>query len=115
MESAKLTKLAGVRDICDELADAQARDTWVSVAEIATRIGRGETTVRGLLAAGVIPNGKRGSRYYVRRAEFEQWLAGQSNPKNGLDIERLADAVADRVLAKLNLTLRLEPAGPRRM
>ncbi len=115
MEKATPINLAPVKEISDELADLQAADTWISVPEIARRIGRGETTVRGLLAAGVIPNGKRGSRYYINRASFEAWMNSGQRASEVVDIEKLADAVAERVVRKLRFSVLVEPVGPRRL
>lgn len=54
-----------------------ATDEWLSVAEVARRIGASTSTVRGLIRASQLRATQRtaGGKYVIRESECERYLA----------------------------------------
>ncbi len=75
----------------------------ITPEEMSPRCGISQDTIRMSLRRGLFPVGfalqmESGQwRYYIPRAEFENWLAG-SLPSN---MVRLADMIADRLADRL--------------
>src|SRR5207249_4000316 len=74
---------------CSEGGEQMAIDTAVqrgdtpkallTPREVAELIGWSPSAVHCWLQAGHLPGSKFGTRWYVRRAELEAWLAGQKS------------------------------------
>ena len=75
-----------------------AGQVFADVPQVADILGRDERTVRRAIEAGSIPAKKVGSKWAVPVS----WLREQAGvPEPSPDVDELADAVADRVVARL--------------
>lgn len=61
------------------MSDASAQDTFLTVAEVATRVRVNEQTVRNWIARGALPHVRVGRRVRIRQADFDR-LVGLATP-----------------------------------
>lgn len=75
-----------------------AGQIFADVPQVADILGRDERTVRRAIEAGRIPGQKVGAKWAVPVS----WLREQAGvPEPSPDVDELAEAVADRVVARL--------------
>jgi excisionase family DNA binding protein len=89
---------------------------FVDVREAAAVLGCDERTLRKEIREGRVPHVKTGSRYRVKVAWLRQ-QAGETPTSVSLDLDELADRVADRVTQQIlgafaALSLDRRTAGP---
>lgn len=75
---------------------------FADVPEVASITGRDERTVRRAAAAGEIPSTKVGNKYMIPTAWLREQARQDPPPAAGpVDLEQLADLLADRMFARL--------------
>ena len=81
-------------------ARAAAADAFITLPEVAARMGRSESWVYERAKAGDFPFVKRiGSRYLANRRAFERWLTGEEMPEPAAPIALVAAERSQRDLA----------------
>lgn len=66
--------LNNLQSISQRLRDAEKKDVWLSVKEVASYVGLAESTIRMKVSRDEIPSRKIGGRRMFNRNELAKWM-----------------------------------------